>query len=153
MKRPSALVRRDPGTDGTAAPLASDDRVTLPVVEERAEVGKRVVETARVRIRKRVETREEPLELTAWRDEVQVEHVAVGRVVDSAPPVRHEGNVTIVPVLEEVVVTVRQLVLKEELHISTRRKPRHERRTVRLRRERIEVDRVAVGGDSDPGTS
>jgi len=153
MKRRSALLRHDPGTDSTAAALASGDRATLPRVEEQVEIGKRVVETARVRIRKRVETRNETLDLTGWRDTVQVEHVPVGRVVDSVPPVRHEGDVTIVPVLEEVVVTVRKLFLKEELHISTRREMRHERRTVRLRRERIEVDRVAVGGDSEPGTS
>ena len=151
MKRRSALLRHDPGTDSTAAALASGDRATLPRVEEQVEIGKRVVETARVRIRKRVETRNETLDLTGWRDTVQVEHVPVGRVVDSAPPVRHEGDVTIVPVLEEVVVTVRKLFLKEELHISTRREMRHERRTVRLRRERIEVDRVAVGGDSSRG--
>lgn len=151
MKRPSALLRHDPGTEQTASELT--ERATVPVLEERAQVDKRVVETARVRIRKRVEARDEPLEITAWRDEVHIERVPVGRVVDTIPPVRHESGVTIVPVVEEVVVTVRQLVLKEELRISTRRELQHDRRTVRLRRERIEVDRVAVGSDSDPGTS
>ncbi len=124
---------------------------TLALVEERVQVAKRTVETARVRVHRRVETHDQPVDVTAWREHVEVERVPIDRVVEQAPPVRHEAGVTIVPVLEERVVTIRQLVLKEELHIKTRREERHERRTVRLRRERVEVDRIPVGGDSNPG--
>lgn len=37
-----------------------------------------------------------------------------------APEIRTEGDVTIVPVLEEVLVVEKRLVLKEELHIRRR---------------------------------
>lgn len=129
----------------------SADTTTLSLVEERVHVDTRRVETARVRVHRRVETHDEPVDVLAWREHVAIERVPVNRVVEQPPAVRHEGDTTIVPVLEERIVTIRQLVLVEELHIKTRREQRHERRTVRLRRERVEVDRIAVGGDSDPG--
>jgi hypothetical protein len=46
--------------------------------------------------------------------------MAIDRGVDVAPEVRVEGNVTIIPVLEEVLVVEKRLVLKEKLHISYR---------------------------------
>jgi len=46
-----------------------------------------------------------------------VEHVPIGRMVETAPPVREEDGVTVIPVIEEVVVTETRLVLREELHV------------------------------------
>ena len=47
-----------------------------------------------------------------------IDRVPVGRFVDAAPPVRHEADVTILPVTEEIVVTERRLILKEEIHFG-----------------------------------
>ncbi len=58
-----------------------------------------------------------PANVTLRSERVEVERVPLGRVVESAPPVREENGVTIIPVMEEVVVTETRLVLKEELHI------------------------------------
>ena len=57
------------------------------------------------------------------------------------PPVRREGDVVIVPVMEEVLVVEKRLMLKEELHIRIDVTRREETRTVRLRREHAEIDR------------
>jgi stress response protein YsnF len=43
--------------------------------------------------------------------------VPVGRVVDAVPPIREEDDTTIIPVVEEVLVIERRLVLKEEVHL------------------------------------
>ena len=55
---------------------------------------------------------------------------------------RYEGDGMIVPVLEEVIVTEKRLMQREELHVRKRqietRKPRH----VTLRREEVTVERV-----------
>lgn len=50
---------------------------------------------------------------------VSVDSVPVGTVVDTAnpPQVRTEHGVIIIPVLEEVLVVEKRLMLKEELHI------------------------------------
>ncbi len=41
----------------------------------------------------------------------------VGRVVDEAPAARAEGDTTIIPVVEERLVVVKQLFLVEEIHV------------------------------------
>lgn len=95
----------------------SGDEHTLLRLEERLEVGKRVVETGRVQVTTRVVTSEQLVEMQLRRESVEVERVSVNRVVEQAAPIRHEGDVMIVPVYEEVLVVTKQLVLKEELRI------------------------------------
>ena len=48
-------------------------------------------------------------------DEVTVTRVPVGRIVAEVPAVRELDGVTIIPVIEEVLV--RQLMLREEIHL------------------------------------
>jgi uncharacterized protein (TIGR02271 family) len=123
-----------------------DDRIEL--VEERLEVEKRAVERGRVVVRKHVDTREEIAEAVLHQDELSVERVPLGVPVDAAPPVREEGDVLIVPVLEEQLVIQTRLILKEELRITRRRREETFREPVRLRVERAEVVRE---GGRDPG--
>ena len=75
--------------------------------------------------------------------DVDIERVTVNRVVDRPVATRTEGDVTIVPVHEEVLVVTRQLVLREELRIrlrSTMQAQPPQRMT--LRREEIEIRRT-----------
>jgi uncharacterized protein (TIGR02271 family) len=123
-----------------------DDRIEL--VEERLEVEKRAVERGRVVVRKHVDTREEIAEAVLHQDELSVERVPLGVPVDAAPPVREEGDVLIVPVLEEQLVIQTRLILKEELRITRHRRSETFREPVRLRAERVEVVRE---GGRDPG--
>ena len=123
-----------------------DDRIEL--VEERLEVAKRAVERGRVVVRKHVDTREEIAEAVLYQDELTVERVPLGVPVDVAPPVREEGDVLIVPVLEEQLVIQTRLILKEELRITRHRRSETFREPVHLRAERVEVVRE---GGRDPG--
>src|SRR5205085_5625885 len=121
------------------------------LVEERLEVGKREVERGRVIVRTRVDTREEVAEVDLRREEVGVERVPVGRPVGTAPTVREEDGVLIVPVLEERLVVTTELVLKEEIRITRKSRTERVREPVRLRSERAEVTRLE-GRDTDhPG--
>jgi uncharacterized protein (TIGR02271 family) len=113
----------------------------IPRVEERLRVGKRSVESGRLRMRKTVRRRTQTLDIPLEREQAVVRRVPVNRVVPGPVAVRRQGSVTIVPVLEEVPVVTTQLVLKEELHIETRRSRVHARRGVELRSEEIEVIR------------
>lgn len=64
-------------------------------------------------------------------EDVQVERVPVNRIVDAAPEIRHEGDVMIVPVIEEVITVQKRILLKEEVRITRSRKElREERRVV-----------------------
>ena len=95
--------------------------VTVPVSEEQLTIETRRVPTGQVRVETRTETLQEIAEADLETSEVEVVRVPVDREVDSPPPMRSEGDVTIIPVLEERLVISTRLVLKEEIHIKRRR--------------------------------
>ena len=114
--------------------------IVVPVIAEKLFIGKRQVERLGVRLTKTVSERTETVEVPLIEERVEVERVPVNRTIDTAPQVRYEGDTMIVPVVEEVLVTEKRLVLREELHI---RKLKVEVRTphhVTLRQEQIEVE-------------
>lgn len=119
---------------------------TIPVTEERLEVGREVVQTGAVRLRKEVDEVTAQLREPVMAEVVDVQRVPVNRVVDQPPPVRHEGDVMVVPVIEERLVTRKELVLVEEVRLTRRRETVTVEQDVPLRRERVVVERL------DPGT-
>ena len=137
---------------------AREMRLSMPVMEERAQVSKRKVDTGRgVRIRKTVSEREQLIDEPLQHDELAVERVAVGQIVEDEPPqMRYEGETLVVPVLEEVLVVQKRLVLKEEIRITRHRHEVHEPQRVSLRAEHVEVERFderaqLMPAQNDPG--
>lgn len=128
-------------------------RMRFPVVEEQLQVEKRLVDTGRgVRLHKTVAERERVLDEPLRRDELLVEHVPVGQIVpeDAPPQARYEGDTLVVPVLEEVLLVQKQLVLKEEVRITRRRHQVREPQSVVLRSEQVAVERFDEGRDRLP---
>lgn len=119
----------------------SERDLTIPLHEERVEIAKRDVERGRVAVHIRTEQREELVSARLRRDEVTVERVPVGRVVEAPPPVREEDGVLIVPLLEERLIVRTELVLTEELRIVRRSRTEEVQEPVTLRSERAEVAR------------
>ena len=115
---------------------------TIPVTEEKLEVGKEKVESGKVHISKKVYEEEEIVDVATQRDKLSIERVAVNKIIDSPPPaIRHEGDKTIIPVFEEVTVVEKRLLLVEEVHISKRTKEEHTQQKIKLRKEEVIVDR------------
>jgi uncharacterized protein (TIGR02271 family) len=132
----------------TGSRTISDDHETIiPLYEETLSVAKRQVERGRVRVDVRVVEQEQTLEQILERRDVEVERVAVGRVVETVPETRQEGDVMIIPVVEEEVVLVKRLVLREEIHVRNRATQRTEQFTVKLRSEHAEITRDGVRED------
>lgn len=120
---------------------APDARV-IPVLEERLRVSRRSRETGRAtRVRKRVRERLETLELATQREAVHVERVPVDRPVPGPLPSREEGDVLVIPIVEQRLVVRTEWVLREEIRITRRRHLERERRTVPLRTEVAIVER------------
>ena len=65
-----------------------------------------------------------------------------GLAGDRTEAVRHDGDTMIVPVYEEVLVVRKRLMLKEELHITRRKREVSRPQTVSVRREEVEVERL-----------
>ena len=122
----------------------------IPLVEEELRVDKRSVSTGKVRVRTVVDTVEEVARADLEEERVEVTRVPVGREVQAAPAVRTEGDVTIVPVLEEVLVVETRLVLKEELHIRRHLARENVEVPVTLRKERAVVERLTADGQPLP---
>ena len=121
--------------------------LVIQVVEERLEVSRERVETGRVRISKSVEAREVVVDDPLKRESVRVEHVPINQVVTGAvPQVREEGDVTVIPILEERVVTRTELVLVEEVRIHRDHSEYHDPQRVTLRKEVVSVERFGEDG-------
>jgi uncharacterized protein (TIGR02271 family) len=129
----------------------------IPLAEERVTVTKREVETGRVRIQVSVEERQEDVPVELAHDEVEVERVAVNKAVSHLPSVRLEGSTTIIPVVEEVVVVEKRLILVEEIHVRRKSVAETRQIPVMLRSEQVQVDRSGdasgTGGAVGPGPS
>ncbi len=117
----------------------------LQLVAEEADVSKRRVATGRVDIRTITDTVDEIVRSTVQGQTVAVTRVPIDRYVDAAPAVRTEGDVTIVPVIEEVLVIEKRLLLKEEVHITRTVHSEVVEQTVPLRRQRAVIERHEAG--------
>lgn len=123
-----------------AATQPSDRHRVIPVIIEEAEISRRQI-ISNVRINKQVHEREELVDEPGFREEVEVKHIAINRVVDTPPEPRTEGDTLIIPVLEEVLVVEKRLILKEEVRITRQRQTIRNPQRVTLRSESIEIER------------
>jgi uncharacterized protein (TIGR02271 family) len=145
-ERPPSDLYRTQQVAQTAAVEALDVQLgegrVIPVIQEELDVTLRQVERGGVRIHKRVEEREEFVEQPTYREEVSVERVAIGRPIDKEFGPYKEGDTLIIPVLEEMLVVEKRLVLKEEIRVTKRRIDEVEQARVVLRQEHVDIENL-----------
>ncbi len=134
-------------SDPPAGQNASDEMEVIPLAEEELRLDKRQITTGKVRVRTVTDVVDEIARASLDTETVEVTRVPVDRMVDRAPEIRTENGVTIVPVLEEVLVVEKRLVLKEELHIRRRIETESVEVPVELRKQRAIVERLAADED------
>ena len=114
----------------------------IPVVEETVTVDRRRNVTGVVRAstvtHEDVVVVDEPM----LSEQVNIERVPIDRFVDAPLPVRQEGETTIIPVVEEVVVVEKRLKLVEEVRLTKRQTIKHKPQTIAARRQEVIVDRL-----------
>lgn len=150
------LLEAGPDGSSSGEEIRAGETVLVPLVAETAHVRKRVVETGRVRVSTHTETVEQVLRDTLRSETVGVTRIPINRTLEEgepAPQVRDEGGVTIIPVLEEVLVVEKRLVLKEEVHIRRTDSGEDVEVPVTLRRQRAVVERVSPEGEITAVTS
>jgi uncharacterized protein (TIGR02271 family) len=130
-------------TGGTSRPAVegTHDDPTLQLLAEELSVAKETLETGRVRISTRTHEREVLIDQNLAHERVEIETIPVGRRIDAVPEVRQEGDATIVPVVEEVLVVERRLMLKEEIRIRRVRTTESHQEKVTLRHQEAVVTR------------
>ena len=124
-----------------------DDHVeaVIPLAEELLRVSKRLVETGKVRISLTTETVEEIVRETLRTRRAEVERVPIDRKVTEVPQTRQEGDVMIVPVVEEILVVERRLLLKEEIRLRLVDGEQTLEQSVMRRVQRAMVERLPAG--------
>ena len=122
--------------------------VPIAVVEETAAVDK--VQKVTGIVRAKTEVREDTVivDEPVLAEQVTIERVPMDRWVDHPVSVRQEGDTTIIPVVEEVVVLEKRLKLIEEVRVTKKQITRHEPQNVTLRRQNVVVERLP-GADGD----
>jgi uncharacterized protein (TIGR02271 family) len=132
---PEALLARREGTE-----------LRIPIAEERLSADARPVDLGELRVHKRVDEREERVRRPVTRDDLVVERVAINQPIEAPRPRRMEGDTLVIPIMEEVLVVRKQLMLKEEVRISTRRVTEEQEVTETVRRERVELEDATAHG-------
>jgi stress response protein YsnF len=120
----------------------------IPLHVEEISVSRREIKKATVQVALVTGTREQLIDEELTHVRVEIERVPIDRTVEVVPPIRQEEDITIIPVVEEVIVVERRLVLKEEVwvrHVST--KEQH-RETVMLRRQEAVITREERDSES-----
>ena len=126
--------------DEPSAVLADDENL-LRLLAERVVVEKRLVRGDTVRVSTVTNIREQEVAEPLNREHVEIERVTIDRVIQDVPPIRQEGDVIILPIIEEVLVLERRLVLKEEVRVRRVQVTEVHRETVSLRQQSALVTR------------
>ena len=121
------------------------DVLILPLLAEEVSVTRREVDGDTVRVTTVTRERQQPVDEVLTHQRVEIERVPIGRMVDGVPPVREEGDTTILSVVEEVVVVERRLILKEEVRIRRVRVTESHRETVAVREQNAVITRTEAG--------
>ena len=120
---------------------APDRGERIPVIQEEAHVTKREIATEQVRVRTSFEQETVTVRDSVARERIEIRRVQIEREVSEAPPIREEGDVTIVPVIEERLVIEKRLFLIEEIHLVRRHSREDVALPTELRRTVVDIER------------
>lgn len=119
----------------------SSPKNTVSLAEERVELGTKKVVDRRVRITRSTRADEKLIEAELTHEDALIKRISINEAVSpgNIPQVRQEGEVTIIPVIEERVEIVKYYVLTEEIHVIKKiRKETHQENII-LRSQEINI--------------
>ena len=124
--------------------VVSGREIVLPLYAEEISVSKRVVPKASVQVSRITHEHEEIVSELLAQEHVEIERVAIGKPVEAKPEIRQEGDTIIIPVVEEVAIVERRLMLKEELRIRRIRSEEQYQERVVLRKQEAVIKKETV---------
>ena len=134
-------------TQATTADTEADKTVLLH--EEFLDISRRRVRRDTVQVKTITTEYEHRVEESLTHERVEVRRILIDRVVEIVPDTRQEGDVTIIPVVEEQTVIQRRLVLKEEVHLQRKAVSDVHKETVVLRKQEAIVSRIPASLPAD----
>ncbi|MGI4792525.1 MAG: YsnF/AvaK domain-containing protein [Janthinobacterium lividum] len=154
LRTNDAVVDKESELTRLAGAASSDvtDTAVLQLYAEQIAVARHKLER-KVQVSLHTVSREHSVDELLTHERVEIERVPIGREIDAIPADRQEGDTTIIPVIEEVVVIHRKLVLKEEIRMRRVRITEHYRETVSLREQEATVERDEPAASSAANNS
>jgi len=116
----------------------------IPLLAEEIAVSKQVVETGHVQVARITHEREQLIDELLAHETVEIDRTPIGRQIDTMPAVREEGDIVVIPIVEEVLVVERRLLLKEEVRVRRVRSTERHQESVTLRYHEAMVTRLPV---------
>lgn len=126
----------------TRSNIRAGEQIVIPVVQEEAQISKREYKRATVRIQKSTRREKVIIDEPARVERVEVQRVPVNQMVTVPPEVRYEGDTMIIPVVQEVVVVEKRLMLVEEIRVTKTQVTVSQPQEIELSRDQIEVERI-----------
>ena len=121
-----------------------DDEQVIALQSEHLDFSKKRIVTGEVEVSTMTRLHDAVVDEVLTSQHASIERVPVGRVISTVPEIREEDGVLIIPVIEEIVVVERRLVLKEEVRISRSTSTQRHRETVTLRQQEAVIQRKAA---------
>ena len=122
-------------------PSNEEKAQTIPVIEEQLRADKKVVETGKVHISKKVVENQTSVTLPLIEESYSVERVPVNQVVDEPPQaLRYEGDTMIIPVMREILVVQKRYEILEEIRLTKKVTQEQHTEQVTLLKEEVDVD-------------
>jgi stress response protein YsnF len=118
--------------------------IVVPLSEEQASIVKHRIVTGRVQVSRVTCEHEQWLDETLAREQVEIERTPIGKPVEVPPRVREEGDMIVIPIVEEILMVERRLLLKEEVRVRRVRSHESHRERVKLRRQEAIITRDPV---------
>ncbi len=136
--------------DASGEEIKANSSGIIPVIKEHVEVSKKVIEKAKVRLSKRVNETVESYDVPLTEEEIVVKRVQKNELVDTPPAaLRYEGDVMIIPVLKEVAVIEKRIMLVEEIHVVKYKYNKTETQRVVVRNEEVNVVRTETNNSNN----
>lgn len=133
-------------TSSPSLPLTEDsgqeETLLIPLLEEQLHVDKQLVETGKVLITKTVQEELQTVQIPLTSETIEIERIELNQYVEETPLTRQEGNTTIYPVLKEVLVVQKRLMLVEEIRVTRKQTQTQQTQSVSLRREDVRIERI-----------
>jgi uncharacterized protein (TIGR02271 family) len=136
--------KRDTDKVGALPDRAPTEQETLKLLAEELAVELRQVETGRVRVNVVTLEHQELVDIPLAREQIVLDRVPIDRRIDEIPAIREDGDTIIVPVVEEILIVERHLMLKEEIHLKRIHTTEQYRENVTLRRQEAVVTRSPI---------
>ena len=118
------------------------DKEIIRVHQEALHISKEVVEKRKIQIHKNVHTETVTHDIPLLNETIKIEHIDFNKEITEIPKVRVEGNVTIIPVIEEVAMVTKKLMLVKEVYLTKEQHKKVEHIENKLRKETVTIDKM-----------